>query len=1099
MTSIIKRPGFSDRFDRKKKRFALAYPDEARFLQSPDLNELQSLQDDKLRRVAEYVLQDGRKVSGDDPVVAEIEGDPTKVVVTLPTASIYVAGLVHDVASATYQLPMTGEVSIGVRVTETLEDHVSNPELRGDIEGTEAYMEPGAARVRMDVSWGHSLDQNGQPLIPVYTMRDGTILTNETNIDLSEIYKAIEGYSRESNGSFVHSGCLVAALGLTGEGKQQFTISEGVAYVNGRRIPRNQAIRFEQAEEPDLREVSAEPHAWTAATGGTQTIRLSKAPIAAVQRVTVVKRATETVTHGAFSGVSDPLAHSSVEAIISIKQGATTYTSPADYLISQGEIDWSPSGAEPNPGSNYEVDYRYYENVQPDAVTRDTITVSGAVNPSNVLVDYAYKLPRTDTIAIDMSGNILYLKGVSAISRPQPPRVPTTQLELARVINRWGIPPEIIQSAVRNMSYAAITSLRAAVIDLYDLVAQERLRSDISGREVAAKRGVFVDPFLDDDMRDQGIPQSGACSAGFLRLPIAARVHDFPTLRTVQTIEFADEVIISQLRETGEMKINPYMTFTRIPGRASLEPSLDIWTDTEQVWTSPTTARFDIPGETGSRGTLTSIELDANVEVIRTTTRDAEFIRPREINFRLEGFIENETVTSAAFDSVPVTVSAAPADPDGVIVGTFTIPANVPQGTKRVTFEGSVGTQASSSYTGRGTITVEELRLVTALNGTVEDLPGPVAEAPAVVNHQSAIDRLRASRRGPWGGTDTMRCGVDPLAQTFMLTEGRCVTAIRLKCKTKGSSKAVFVQIRTVEVGLPTSTVLAEAFVPGTDLAPETFFTARFTTPVYLEPGREYAFVVLTDDDSHSLGIAQLGKIDQNNTLVSEQPFVIGVLLSSSNAMTWTVHNEADLVFQLIGCRFAPEARTIPIGSFVATKMSDIIVWAGVEYPESEASVEIVLTWNDGQKIETITAAPEQRIRLDRYIENQTVQVSARLKGTSRVTPFLFPGVQIVEGEMATTADYVTRAVNAEEADRVTVTFDAFVPAGASVTVEIGEVGEFQTVGVHSATPLGDGLVEQTYQRTPYAPLDARTKITLTGIPGARPEISKLRMITTDI
>ena len=57
MSSLIKRQGYADRFDRSSKRFALAFPDAAQFLQSDELNEMQSLQDDKLRRVAEYVLR----------------------------------------------------------------------------------------------------------------------------------------------------------------------------------------------------------------------------------------------------------------------------------------------------------------------------------------------------------------------------------------------------------------------------------------------------------------------------------------------------------------------------------------------------------------------------------------------------------------------------------------------------------------------------------------------------------------------------------------------------------------------------------------------------------------------------------------------------------------------------------------------------------------------------------------------------------------------------------------------------------------------------------------------------------------------------------
>lgn len=1112
--SIIRRTGYSDRFNRGDKRFALAFPDQQQFLQSAELNELQSLSDDKLRRVAEYVLQDGRKVAGGDPVVAEIEGDETMVSVRLPAASIYIAGIVHDVPEVTFELEVEGDISIGVRVTETLQTHATNPELRGQLVGTESHMEPGAARVSMSVVWGHSGDGDEDPLIPVYSMRDGVILTNETNIDYSEIYKAIESYSRESNGSFVNSGHFVTAVGLNGTGEQQFTISEGVSYVNGRRIARDQNMRFNVPEQPDLRTISAEPHPWTEATGGTQTFTLSKQPIESVQEVTIVRIVEEIVTHGAFSGASDPLVHPSVESIVSVSSepggAGTVYTSPASWLLSQGEIEWTPGGPEPSPGSTYYVTYRYYENVTPTAVTRNTITVAGAVNPSNILVDYTYKLPRIDAIVQDTSGAVLYLKGVSAVSRPQPPAVPSTQLELARVINAWGIAPTVIQSAVRNIPYSDITNMKEALLDLYQLVAEERLKSDVSSREVAAKRGVFVDPFLDDDLRDQGIAQTAASFGGFLRLPVSGVVHDFPAFSEVQTLQFTDEVLISQLRETGEMKINPYMTFVPMPGRAALEPSVDIWTDKQTVWPSAETATFDPPdrGARGNNTTITSVTLESRVELIRSTIVNAEFVRPRSVNFRLEGFIENETITSILFDGIPAVASGlTPANVEGVITGSFMIPDNVPQGSKRVAFVGSVGTRASSTYIASGTITVEEYRLATALNGTTEELPKPVTQITQVINRTTInnitnvtnVNRVNNIARPIGAGNESgdNSSDPDPLAQTFVLTEGRCITAVRLKCKTKGAaSNAIFVQLRTVEVGIPTRTIIAEAFVPGSQFQEDAFFTARFTTPVYLEPGRAYAFVVLTDDADHAMAVAQLGKIDQNNAIVSEQPFVVGVLLSSSNAMTWTVHNDIDLVFQLIGCRFNPVTRTVPVGAFTTTNMSDIIVSAGVEYPESQASVELTLTRPNG---EVIRASPDQRIRLDQFIANETIQVAAVLRGTATITPFLFPGIQVIEGEMQTSANYVSRAITADDAERATVTFDAFLPAGSTVSVRIGVPGDFVASSVVSATPLGDGIVEQTYQRTPYAPIDARTEIVLTGTPASRPELSKLKMITTEI
>ncbi|HHV69567.1 MAG TPA: DUF4815 domain-containing protein, partial [Ochrobactrum intermedium] len=69
MNSIIKRDGYGSRFDRSSKRHAIAFPDRTLYLQSKDLNEIQDISLDHTRRVAEYILQDGRIVDGTDPIV----------------------------------------------------------------------------------------------------------------------------------------------------------------------------------------------------------------------------------------------------------------------------------------------------------------------------------------------------------------------------------------------------------------------------------------------------------------------------------------------------------------------------------------------------------------------------------------------------------------------------------------------------------------------------------------------------------------------------------------------------------------------------------------------------------------------------------------------------------------------------------------------------------------------------------------------------------------------------------------------------------------------------------------------------------------------
>jgi len=284
----------------------------------------------------------------------------------------------------------------------------------------------------------------------------------------------------------------------------------------------------------------------------------------------------------------------------------------------------------------------------------------------------------------------------------------------------------------------------------------------------------------------------------------------------------------------------------------------------------------------------------------------------------------------------------------------------------------------------------------------------------------------------------------------------------------------------------------AEAFVPGTALREGEVFTAQFKYPVFIPGGREHAFVVLTDDGEHELFVASIGKIDlDTDGIITGQPFTVGVLLSSSNASTWTVHNEADLWFEMIGCQFAPTEKVVPIGVFTPAKMSDVIIRAGVEYPDPSVDVIIRLTRPNG---EVINSAPRQIISFDEYIQNETIQVAAVLRGTERVTPFIFPNVQIIDGELQATADYVTRAVDATDANRVIVTFDTKLPANSSAQVQIGIPGNYETVSV-------SGLVEQTFNRTNYpaANLDARTRIVLTGTPASRPVISDLRMLLSKV
>lgn len=156
----------------------------------------------------------------------------------------------------------------------------------------------------------------------------------------------------------------------------------------------------------------------------------------------------------------------------------------------------------------------------------------------------------------------------------------------------------------------------------------------------------------------------------------------------------------------------------------------------------------------------------------------------------------------------------------------------------------------------------------------------------------------------------------DPVAQTFFIDEaaypsGVFATSIDLFFQTKDAILPVIVQIRPVVNGFPHSTDSLKgsevtlypakvnlSTVPDSSNS-STATTFTFPFPVYLQPGLEYAFVVLTDSLDYNIYVSELGKkIIGTNRIVSTQPY-LGSLFKSQNGSTWTPIQEEDIMFVL--------------------------------------------------------------------------------------------------------------------------------------------------------------------------------------------------------
>lgn len=334
---------------------------------------------------------------------------------------------------------------------------------------------------------------------------------------------------------------------------------------------------------------------------------------------------------------------------------------------------------------------------------------------------------------------------------------------------------------------------------------------------------------------------------------------------------------------------------------------------------------------------------------------------------------------------------------------------------------------------------------------------------------------------------------VDPLAQTFALAQKAQIGAIDLWVDAVGSTDLV-VQIRDVELGFPTNNVLAEARIARGALVAG-FNRAVFPWPVTLMADQNYAFVAMCGDADTAIGLAELGKFDTNSqSWVTSQPYTIGVMLSSSNNATWTAHQDRDLTFRLLECRYTSNERTIDLGAITLDGATDLMVSGSVHLPDEGTAVSFEVELPTGT-IYSVSA--EQPIRLSAPVSGDAT-VRAILRGTERFSPVLFPDVSLVHGAIASTGTYVSRAMKAGLNSRVRVIFEGLIPAGANVAVEVSGIDEgdaWAAVPSLSAAPLDNGWVEYVYEAADVDELFVRTRLTLSGNAGARPFVKNLRVL----
>lgn len=213
-----------DRFDPAKNYDSHLFRAD-RVLQSAELNEVQSAMHARIAGIAGMLMKEGSIISGAGIIVNHATG-----ATTCENGAIYVAGAVRGVPPAALVIATVGVVFVGVYLTRDVVTELEDPELLNPAQGTDGYREPGAARERVQLTWGVQGSGQAGEFFPVWTVEDGWVRPKEAPPNIDAVTQAIKNYDVASTGgSYIVRGMELRKAADLPTGEQVYNLAEGAA------------------------------------------------------------------------------------------------------------------------------------------------------------------------------------------------------------------------------------------------------------------------------------------------------------------------------------------------------------------------------------------------------------------------------------------------------------------------------------------------------------------------------------------------------------------------------------------------------------------------------------------------------------------------------------------------------------------------------------------------------------------------------------------------------------------------------------------------------------------------------------------------------
>lgn len=560
---------------------------------------------------------------------------------------------------------------------------------------------------------------------------------------------------------------------------------------------------------------------------------------------------------------------------------------------------------------------------------------------------------------------------------------------------------------------------------------------------------------------------------------------------------YQNEVAISQSIATGTININPYAVYETQQGSMRLNPAIDNFVDEKKVtinnvyyknlkvyrywahggknWTKDsqyiydnmdninwTNTNADWINSAGSKGAKKAPGGNGRAwsgvgkgSIVESGGRKVDesmkdFARTIDVQFDVKGlrpmaddlavyWDDNGVAGSMPLSTKPLSPSTAGsmpgtirADATGRAKGKFKVPANQPQGNHSIVLQ----TKGTENPTNKATATY----VSAASNRTITD----------IINTTFITAEL-----------------VDPLAESFRLQGDRVVTGVDLFFQSKDPKVPVQVQIRPLaDGGLPSSKILGEAMLMPSEVKTSSNGTVAtrfsFDNPVMIQSGLDYAFVVVANSNNYNVFYAQMGKrkLGKDNSVLVSNPYE-GVMFSSANAISWTVHQDADLKFNLLTAKFREGDSTIlfkpweikPDKNGVRKDIGVLKIPTMTDAEKSAIKMQYRVVLDSDGSAAGIESAPwrdidtsQEEIDLGGYI--RIIQLRIIFTSTKYTSPFVSLDTVSLLGVLTDLkGTYVGKTVDMSEDDmffnNVELTYEKNTPTGTNVTpkISVGQKG----------------------------------------------------------